>query len=92
MFKKGDIVEIKGEEYEIVDVKSEFSDKPVYELINRNKNRISKIGDAFMVKVRNIYWSNGAGDLHHGGFEDLEEDLPEQLKAIYPWFRECEFG
>jgi hypothetical protein len=24
MFKKGDIVEIKGEEYEIVDVKSEF--------------------------------------------------------------------
>ena len=37
MFKKGDIVEIKGEEYEIVDVKSEFSDKPVYELINRNK-------------------------------------------------------
>lgn len=93
MFKKGDIVEIKGEEYEIVDVKSEFSDKPMYELIDRNKNRISKIGDAFMVKVRNIYWSNGAGDLHHGGFEDLEEeDLPEQLKAICPWFRECEFG
>ena len=67
--------------------------QPVYELRDRNRRKMKKVGDALMTKVQNVYWSNGAGDLHHGGFEDLEEEqLPDQLKVIYPWFKECEFG
>lgn len=111
MFKKGDIVEIVGKEYEVIGVELEACDKPivriadrywangvgdlqpVYELHDRNRRKMKKVGDAFMTKVQNVYWSNGAGDLHHGGFEDLkEEQLPDQLKAICPWLKECEFG
>lgn len=104
MFKKGDIVEIVGKEYEVIGVELEACDKPivriadrywangvgdlqpVYELHDRNRRKMKKVGDAFMTKVQNVYWSNGAGDLHHGGFEDLkEEQLPDQLRWFLPF-------
>ena len=45
-------------------------------------------------KETNIYWSNSCGDLHYGGFYDVnKDDLPQPLQTIYDeWFIENEFG
>lgn len=74
---------------------------PVKETFWSNKRLIHLAPDlvpehprAIPEKETNIYWSNSCGDLHYGGFYDVnKDDLPQSLQTIYDeWFVENEFG
>lgn len=109
MFKKGEIIKI-GKRSFLVDNVRKDNINIIYEIRDRNgcicelSVPVEETTDTFLLNqnlapeypciIPDIYWSNSCGDLHYGGFYDVnKDDLPQPLQTIYDeWFVENEFG